>query len=97
MLLCFDCEALFVVRLASVYLSQHTFKVHVNNVWDFHLFVMVRKSHLVLALFWHLCSCWAFQQAFARRFVPFKKIFPAVAVKASFTEMFAFIVLVLVI
>ena len=93
MLLRFHCEALFVVWLAGVYFSQHTFKVRVNNVWDFHLFVIVCESDLVLLLFWHLCSGWAFQQPFALWFVPFKKISRCAAVQASFTKMFAVAIL----
>ena len=96
MLLRFDCEDLFVVGLAGINLSQNAFKVRVNNVWDFHLFVIVRECHLVLLLFWHLRSCWAFQQAFALGFVPFKQISCFVAVKAAFVEMFAVAILALV-
>ena len=56
MLLHFDREALLIVRFASVNLSQNTFKVHVNNVGVFHLFVIVCEDQLVLSLFRHLRS-----------------------------------------
>ena len=92
MLLRFDCRALFFVWLASVFLSQNTFKFRVNNVWDFHLFVMVCGRHLVLTLFWHLSSGWAFQQPFAFLFMLFKQINSLIAMQAAFAKMFAFIV-----
>ena len=85
----FDCEALFILWLASVYLSQNTFKVCINNVWDFHLLVVVFENHLVFSHFWHLRSGWTFQQSFGFRFVPFEQISRCVAMKAAFAEMFA--------
>ena len=76
MLLRFYCEALFVVWLACTYLSQNTFKVSINDVWGFHLFVKILESHFVIALFRHLCSGGTFQQSFAFRLVPFEQFSP---------------------
>ena len=97
MLLCFYCKALFVVWLACIYFSQNTFKVGINGVWGFHLFVEILKSHLVFSLFRHLRFSWAFQQYFAFRLVPFEQVYRCIAVQTSFAKMFAFIVPVLVI
>ena len=63
MLLRFHCGALLIVWLACIYLSQNTFKVSINDVWGFHLFVKVLKRHFVLALFRHLRSSGTFQQS----------------------------------
>ena len=97
MLFSFYCEALFVVWLACIYLSQNTFKVGINDVWRFHLFKKVLKSHLVLALFRHLRSGGAFQQPFAFRLVPFEHFSSCIAVQTTFAEIFTFVVPSLVI
>ena len=97
MLLHFDCEASLIVWLASGYLSHNTLKVCINRVWGFHLLVVVFESHLVFSLFRHLCSGWTFQQSFAFRFVPVKKISGCVTMKAAFAEMFSVWILALVI
>ena len=97
MLLRFYCKALFIVWLASIYLSQNTFKVCINNIWHFHLLVVVFEGHLGFSHFWHLRSGWAFQQPFAFWLVPFKQVSSFISVQAAFAKMFAFIVPVLVI
>ena len=69
-LLCFHCKAMCIIRLAAAYLSQHAFKVGINHLGGFHPFMKVFERHLVFSHFWHLRSCWAFQQPFAFLFVP---------------------------
>ena len=88
MLLCFYCEALFVVWLTCGVFFQNTLKVGINNIWGFHLFVVVLEGHLVLTLFRHLCSSWAFHQSFAFRLVPFEQFSRCIAVQTSFAKMF---------
>ena len=96
MLFRFDREALFIAWFESVHLSQNTFKVCINYVWDFHLFVVARKGHLVLSHFWHLRSGWTFQQPFAFWFVPFEQISRCISVQTAFAEMFCASMLCLV-
>ena len=96
MLICFHSDVTFIVWLAAAYLFQHAFKVRVNDVRYFHLFMKVRERHLVFSFFWHNRSGWALQQPFALWFVPFKQVSRFVSVQAAFTEMFALIMPVLV-
>ena len=97
MLLSFYCEVLSIVWLACIYLAQNTFKVGINDLWSFPLFVEILEGHLVIVRFWHLRFSWAFQKPFAFQFVPFKQIFCFISVQTSFAKVLAFIVPVLVI
>ena len=50
--------------------------------------MLVCERHLVLSLFWQLCSRWsAFQRPFAFRFVSFKWVHSLVSMQTVFTEM----------